>query len=69
MIEPTLTEEEIRSLRIAIDAALEESSARNMDLSTCEIAERLFNAYVTGERDPVKLADAVTFPIGEPPLQ
>jgi hypothetical protein len=69
MIDPSLSEEDMRSLRIAIDAAIEESNARKMDLSIYEIAARLFNAYVTGERDPAKLAEAVIFPIGARPFQ
>jgi hypothetical protein len=35
-----------------------------MNLSLSDITVRLFEAYVMGERDPDKLADAVVFDSG-----
>ena len=69
MIEPTLTEEDIECCDLPSMPRSKIPGARKMEMQHDEIAARLFNAYITGERDPAKLADAVIFPIGRQPLQ
>ena len=56
-----LSNEELEALQTAIEMALEEVVERGMNLSLGDITVRLFEAYVMGERDPDKLADAVVF--------
>ncbi|MEO8422101.1 MAG: hypothetical protein ABI457_12995 [Hyphomicrobium sp.] len=56
-----LSSEDIEALQIAIETALDEAVERGMNLSLSDITVRLFEAYVMGERDPDKLADAVVF--------
>ena len=59
-----LSSEDIEALQIAIETALDEAVERGMNLSLSDITVRLFEAYVMGERDPDKLADAVVFDSG-----
>jgi hypothetical protein len=59
-----LSNEDLEALQIAVETALDEAVERGMDLSLSDITVRLFEAYVMGERDPDKLADAVVFDIG-----
>ena len=59
-----LSNEDIEALQIAIETALDEAVERGMNLSLSDITVRLFEAYVMGERDPDKLADAVVFDSG-----
>jgi hypothetical protein len=56
-----ISNEELEALQDAIEIALTEASERGMNLSVTDITVRLFEAYVMGERDPDKLADAVIF--------
>jgi hypothetical protein len=56
-----LSNEELEALQTAIEIALDEAVERGMNLSLSDITVRLFEAYVMGERDPDKLADAVVF--------
>jgi hypothetical protein len=56
-----LSNEDLEALQIAIETALDEAVERGMNLSLSDITVRLFEAYVMGERDPDKLADAVVF--------
>jgi hypothetical protein len=59
-----LSNEDLEALQIAIETALDEAVERGMNLSLSDITVRLFEAYVMGERDPDKLADAVVFDSG-----
>jgi len=59
-----LSNEDLEALQIAIETALDEAVERGMHLSLSDITVRLFEAYVMGERDPDKLADAVVFDSG-----
>lgn len=56
-----LSNEDLEALQIAVETALDEAVERGMNLSLSDITVRLFEAYVMGERDPDKLADAVVF--------
>ncbi|KAB2937228.1 MAG: hypothetical protein K8F92_21165 [Hyphomicrobium sp.] len=56
-----ITSEDFQALRIAINAALVEVGEREMELSVADITLRLLDAYLMGERDPKKLADAIVF--------
>lgn len=56
-----ITSEDLQTLRSAINAALTEVAEREMDLSVADITLRLLDAYLMGERDPKKLADAIVF--------
>ncbi|HEY8246168.1 MAG TPA: hypothetical protein VIG38_02660 [Hyphomicrobium sp.] len=56
-----LSDEDLEALQSAIETALDEAVERGMTLSLSDITVRLFEAYVMGERDPDKLADAVVF--------
>jgi hypothetical protein len=56
-----LSDEDLDALQSAIETALDEAVERGMTLSLSDITVRLFEAYVMGERDPDKLADAVVF--------
>lgn len=60
-----LSNEELEALQTAIEMALDEAVERGMNLSLTDITVRLFEAYVMGERDPDKLADAVVFDTGK----
>ena len=60
-----LSNEDLEALQIAIEMALDEAVERGMNLSLSDITVRLFEAYVMGERDPDKLADAVVFDSGK----
>ena len=53
-----VTSEDFEALRCAVDVALSEAAEREMDLSVADITVRLLDAYLMGERDPKKLADA-----------
>ena len=59
-----LSNEDLEALQSAIETALDEAVERGMNLSLSDITVRLFEAYVMGERDPDKLADAVVFDSG-----
>jgi hypothetical protein len=59
-----LSNEDLEALQMAIETALDEAVERGMNLSLSDITVRLFEAYVMGERDPDKLADAVVFDSG-----
>ena len=54
-----VTSEDFIALRCAVDVALSEAAEREMDLSVADITVRLLDAYLMGERDPKKLADAI----------
>lgn len=54
-------ERDLELLYEAIDVVIEEANARNFELSLTDLTRRLFAAYLLGERDPEKLADAVLF--------
>lgn len=56
-----LSNEDLEALQSAIETALDEAVERGMNLTLTDITVRLFEAYVMGERDPDKLADAVVF--------
>jgi hypothetical protein len=56
-----VTSEDFIALRCAVDVALSEAAEREMDLSVADITVRLLDAYLMGERDPKKLADAIVF--------
>ena len=56
-----LSDEDLEALQSAIETALDEAVERGMTLSLSDITVRLFEAYIMGERDPDKLADAVVF--------
>ena len=56
-----LSDQDLEALQSAIETALDEAVERGMTLSLSDITVRLFEAYVMGERDPDKLADAVVF--------
>lgn len=56
-----VTSEDFEALRSAVDVALSEAADREMDLSVADITVRLLDAYLMGERDPKKLADATVF--------
>jgi hypothetical protein len=56
-----VTSEDFITLRGAVDVALSEAAERDMDLSVANITVRLLDAYLMGERDPKKLADAIVF--------
>ena len=56
-----VTSEDFEALRCAVDVALSEAADREMDLSVADITVRLLDAYLMGERDPKKLADAIVF--------
>jgi hypothetical protein len=60
-----ISNEELEALQDAIEIALTEASERGMNLSLSDITVRLLGAYVMGERDPDKLADAVVFDNGK----
>jgi hypothetical protein len=55
-----LSDEDLEALQSAIETALDEAVERGMT-ALSDITVRLFEAYVMGERDPDKLADAVVF--------
>lgn len=59
-----LTDEDLEILDLAIDAALMEAAERDLELTVADITLRLFEAYLSGERDPERLADAVVFNAG-----
>ena len=59
-----VTSEDFEAMRIAVDVALSEAAERQMDLSVADITVRLLDAYLMGERDPKKLADAIVFNTG-----
>jgi hypothetical protein len=56
-----LSNEDLEALQSAIEMALDEAVDRGINLTLTDITVRLFEAYMMGERDPDKLADAVVF--------
>jgi len=57
-----MSEDDLDLLYGVIDAASEEASGRDIDLSVTDLTFRLFAAFAAGEREHNKLVDAVLFP-------
>ena len=56
---PAFTVEEIETLQVALNAALEEATKRGINIPLDAMLSRLFAAAANGERDPEKLKVAI----------
>lgn len=56
-----LSNDELEALECAIEIVLDEATERGMSLSLSDATARLFEAFMLGERDPDRLAEAVLF--------
>ena len=56
---PAFTVEEITTLQVALNAAMEEATKNGIDIPLDTMLSRLFAAAANGERDPEKLEPAM----------
>ncbi len=56
---PAFTVEEITTLQVALNAAMEDATERGIDIALDTMLSRLFAAAANGERDPEKLKAAI----------
>ncbi len=56
---PAFTVEEIKSLQVALNAAMEEATKKGIDIPLDAMLRTLFAAAANGERDPEKLKAAM----------
>lgn len=68
MFPPLVHPDHLAILQKAIDAALRMAARLKVDITVNEMAARMSAAYEAGERDPMKLADAVFAKQPEPAL-
>jgi hypothetical protein len=59
MFPPLVSPDNLAILQKAIDTALGLAARRNVMLTVNQLAAQLSSAFEAGERDPVKLAEAV----------
>ena len=57
---PAFTVEEIKSLQVALNAAMEEATKKGIDIPLDAMLRTLFAAAANGERDPEKLKAAMS---------
>ena len=62
MFPPLISPDNLAILQKAIDTALGLAARRNVKLTVNELAAQMSSAYEAGERDPLKLAEAVFVP-------
>ena len=68
MFPPLVSPDNLAILQKAIDTALGLAARRNVMLTVNELAAQLSSAFEAGERDPMKLAEAVFAPPRGMPL-